>query len=79
MGNGVHNVKGQSKEILGRREITGQEIREELGVFDISNLEEETKMQTIKDQEQVIPACARDEVSWHSLTFFLSCLKARKR
>jgi len=48
-------------------------------VFDISNLKEETRMQTSKDQEQVIPVRTREEASWHSFSYFVSCQKARRR
>lgn len=41
-------------------------------VFDISSLEEETRMQTSEDQEQVIPACTRKELG------FPCCQRSRR-
>lgn len=50
---------------------TGHEIRAQ-EVFDISGLEEETRMQTSEDQEQVIPACTRKELG------FPCCQRSRR-
>lgn len=48
MGNGVHNVKRTVKRNLGKKGNNRTRNQRRVGVFDFSNLEEETKMQTVR-------------------------------